>query len=225
MSQRRGRRRDDRPLPVLAVPVAEAGLLGCRQGIVVAMDALVSRAEATFQSVPTSARSARRFVAEMLEAWTLASLSDLATLLVSELMSNVVLHAGTDAVVRLYRLSARVRVEVSDRSPRLPVRKRYSEDATTGRGLDLVDTLSAAWGVEPTSGGKVVWFELAEIAGNARSAAEPGMADDHAPPGGCKESFGARQEPARTAPSASSAPEGWGRQTSQQGRQRLEARR
>jgi anti-sigma regulatory factor (Ser/Thr protein kinase) len=169
------------------------------------MDARSSQAEGAFQAAPTSARSARRFVAETLEGWSLASLNDLATLLISELMANVVLHAGTDAVVRLYRLRGRVRVEVSDRSSRLPVRKRYSDGATTGRGLNLVDTLSTDWGVEPTADGKVVWFELAESAGKARGPGDATLDDDLRPELGPPESFGndlARAQAAQSGPHA-----------------------
>lgn len=93
-------------------------------------------------------------------------------------MANAVHHAGTDAVVRLYRRPARVRVEVRDRSPRLPVRRRYSEHATTGRGLHLVDSLSAAWGVEPAVDGKVVWFELAETTGDEQAPGDAIPVDD-----------------------------------------------
>ena len=93
-----------------------------------------------------SARDARRFVSDTLQAWGRTDLDDAATLLVSELVANVVLHAGTDFRLRLRRTASGVRVEVHDRSPRLPERKHYSATSSTGRGLMLVEELSRAWG-------------------------------------------------------------------------------
>ena len=56
--------------------------------------------------------------------------------------------------------SAGVGTVVRPRATRLPARKHYSEDAATGRGLLLVETLADGWGANPTAGGKAVWFEL-----------------------------------------------------------------
>lgn len=52
-----------------------------------------------------------------------------------------------------------LRVEVTDACPSPPVRMHVPNDATAGRGLNLVAALSARWGVEPRAGGKTVWFE------------------------------------------------------------------
>lgn len=108
----------------------------------------------------TSAGAARRFVAATLGEWGLDELEEIACLLVSELVSNVVLHAETDLDVRLDRYDSRVRVEVHDRNPTMPQRKFYSPTSATGRGMVFIAELSKAWGAEPTPGGKVVWFEL-----------------------------------------------------------------
>jgi hypothetical protein len=54
----------------------------------------------------------------------------------------------------------RVRVEVHDGSPELPIRRRYSNMSGTGRGLLLVERMADGWGADLTSRGKVVWFEL-----------------------------------------------------------------
>lgn len=107
-----------------------------------------------------SARDARRMVTTALEGWGRTDLNEVAALLVSELVANVVLHAGTGADLYIRRVGEGVRVEVHDRSPRLPDRKRYSASAATGRGILLVEALSSAWGAEPTATGKAVWFEL-----------------------------------------------------------------
>lgn len=123
---------------------------------------------------PASAGGARRFVSDALKAWGRTDLEEVATLLVSELVANVVLHAGTELDLRLRRAGTRVRVEVHDRSRRLPDRKYYSSTSATGRGMVLVDELSAAWGAEPTAEGKSVWFELDAPPSGARASATDG---------------------------------------------------
>ena len=127
-----------------------------------------------FPNDASSAGEARRFVTSTLEGWGLGELAEVASLLVSELVSNALLHAGTELDVNLRRSDGRVRVEVHDRSPRLPERKYYSTTSVTGRGLVFVSELSQAWGFEPTDTGKSVWFELDEAA----APAIPAMAMD-----------------------------------------------
>lgn len=119
-------------------------------------------AVAHFPPQDSSAGAARRFVAATLGAWDLEPLEDVACLLVSELVSNVVLHAQTDLDVHLVRTDGRVRVEVHDGSSTLPERKFYSPTAATGRGLVFISELARSWGADPTADGKVVWFELDE---------------------------------------------------------------
>lgn len=89
-------------------------------------------------------------------------LSDTMALLVSELVSNVVLHARTRCCLTISQTPSRIRVEVQDGSDRLPgLRERTDPLAQSGRGMVLVDGLSAAHGVDPQpAGGKRVWFEL-----------------------------------------------------------------
>lgn len=122
----------------------------------------------------SSASAARRFVAATLGEWGLDELEETACLLVSELVSNVVLHAETDLDVRLDRYDSRVRVEVHDRNPTLPQRKFYSPTSATGRGMVFIAELSKAWGAEPTAEGKVVWFELDETPPPAAAVQAPG---------------------------------------------------
>ncbi|HEV2809579.1 MAG TPA: ATP-binding protein [Acidimicrobiales bacterium] len=109
-----------------------------------------------------SAGAARRFVSATLASWGCDAFDYVAILLVSELVSNVLLHAGTDLDVVLRRPDAGIRVEVHDRNHCLPARKHYSITSTTGRGLALVDDLARDWGAEVTAEGKFVWFEFDE---------------------------------------------------------------
>ncbi len=122
----------------------------------------------TFTSTPASAGMARRFVEAALTDAGLGDLAYTATLLVSELVANAVLHTGDAPIEVVIRATGDgVRVEVHDGSAVLPVRKNYSNMSGTGRGLMLVERMAADWGAEPTATGKVVWFELDEGAAPA----------------------------------------------------------
>ena len=83
-----------------------------------------------------------------------------AVLLVSELVTNSVLHGGPPVVVAAECDGAALRVRVRDGSPELPVPRSAGPDAEGGRGLDLVRRISEEWGVEQTHDGKHVWFVI-----------------------------------------------------------------
>jgi anti-sigma regulatory factor (Ser/Thr protein kinase) len=86
---------------------------------------------------------------------------DVVMLLTSELVTNAIIHARTGARLTVRVDDGGVRVEVADAAHRLPVRRTPSVDAVGGRGVQLIDALASRWGVEPSSTGKVVWFEVA----------------------------------------------------------------
>lgn len=111
---------------------------------------------------PASVAEARRWSVGQLGPACPAEVADTLALLVSELVSNVVLHARTTCTLSLASEGGRVRVEVRDGSDRLPgLQPRTDPLAQSGRGMLLVGGLSAAHGVEPQAGGgKCVWFEL-----------------------------------------------------------------
>ena len=113
----------------------------------------------------SSAAAARRFVRETLAGWDLDAHIDTAMLLISELVTNAVLHARCGPEVMLSASGGVLRVEVYDASPVLPARRHYGLHAGTGRGMVLVEEMAAEWGAEPSAGGKVVWFELRPGAG------------------------------------------------------------
>jgi anti-sigma regulatory factor (Ser/Thr protein kinase) len=120
----------------------------------------------------SAASRARRFVRERCEHWNVpqSSIDDI-ELLVSELVTNAVLHARSEARVTVDRVGDRIRVTVEDHSPVLPRLREYGPDAVTGRGVFLVDRLSNEWGVDASKddGGKCVWFELVVAAKGERS--------------------------------------------------------
>lgn len=118
------------------------------------------RFEADFPPDLGSARAARRFVLSVmgLDHGT----EDEVELMVSELASNVILHACTPFTIRVDHDEANhvLRVECHDGARTLPVLKDYGPQAVTGRGLQIIDHLADRWGVEVDHDGKTVWFEV-----------------------------------------------------------------
>ena len=96
-----------------------------------------------------------------LEEWSADQFADEAVLLLSELVTNAVVHAGTEIQVSVRLDGDVLRVEVRDDDPRLPRVKHFSVLSGTGRGLAMVAGTARDWDVEPLpDGGKKVWFEL-----------------------------------------------------------------
>jgi anti-sigma regulatory factor (Ser/Thr protein kinase) len=108
-----------------------------------------------------SALEARRFVRSTLAEWGMESVEQVASLLTSELVANVVLHSKGTCRLDISFDRQCLRVGVWDCNPRPPVRQYRSPLAATGKGLALVEALSSNWGWDhAVNGGKVVWFEL-----------------------------------------------------------------
>ncbi|MEO3750500.1 ATP-binding protein, partial [Streptomyces sp. B6B3] len=82
-------------------------------------------------------------------------------LLVSEVVTNALVHAGGGCRIGVRWTGTRVRVEVTDSTTDLPHRGRATREQESGRGLLLVDTLAPAWGAHARGAGKTVWFEVA----------------------------------------------------------------
>lgn len=121
----------------------------------------VLRASTQLPPARQSAGAARRFVGEMLRRWRFESVIESVQLLTSELVTNAVLHAGTEVQVVLEARDQTVHVEVIDQIKRSPVARDTPFDILqTGRGLTLLASMTSAWGVEPTDCGKSVWFDL-----------------------------------------------------------------
>jgi len=124
----------------------------------------VSTERIELEPQPASVGAARRFVRAALRASALAAVSEDAELMVSELVTNAVLHARTGVTVTV---SSRRRgrdlvlhVGVRDTSARSLRAPKYSQLASTGRGLKIGRELAADSGVRLEGGGKTVWFEL-----------------------------------------------------------------
>ena len=133
-----------------------------------------------------SARSARRAVGDALRLLGHDELVDDASLVVSELVANVVIHAGTD--LELSVEGAGVRVAVSDGSPLQPHWTPAAATATSGRGLILVQRLCSSWGVQPHGDdGKTVWALIEHPSGEGEESSIKDLlamwTDEPAPPG------------------------------------------
>lgn len=121
------------------------------------------------QAEPERVAIARHQLREMLHDWACADQVDSAVLLLSEMLTNVLVHTDADALllaeVRGEPGERRLRVEVTDTSDDLPHRRSPGELASSGRGLMLIELLAQAWGVDPRGEGKSIWFELYESVG------------------------------------------------------------
>lgn len=108
-------------------------------------------------------RVGRRFVTSVLAGWGSAGTTvERAQLLVSELISNAVLHGAGPVRLSLVEVDPgrSVRIEVCNRGAGQPQMRQARPDDLSGRGLQLVDELSRGWGSSSTEGETSVWFEL-----------------------------------------------------------------
>jgi anti-sigma regulatory factor (Ser/Thr protein kinase) len=120
-------------------------------------------ASVDLQPTARSVVTARRVVGELLTAWAAPHDRQDAELLTTELVANVVDHAGGESVLTLeVTLSgAWLRVAVVDGSAIRPVVRELDHEAPRGRGMQLIEAIADRWGAEDHQGGKRVWLELA----------------------------------------------------------------
>ena len=111
-----------------------------------------------FAPDPAGARAARKFAREVLDCYE--EQADAAELIVAELAANVVRHADTPFEVEVQAGRRLIRVSVSDGAAADLRVSAAAGDATSGRGLAIVDSLAYRWGVDKTQAGKTVWAEL-----------------------------------------------------------------
>lgn len=107
----------------------------------------------------------RQFLRDQLHQWNLDTVLDEMEVLVSEVVTNALIHAHSEVDLRLRALPDRIRVEVRDSDPHPPIptpiisTSDANQEAESGRGLLIVDALAAAWGSSPAGRGKNTWFE------------------------------------------------------------------
>lgn len=120
---------------------------------------------------PRTVGDARRWLRHQVGRWAPAGAGDAAELVLSELVTNAVLHSEGPLRVSLSHRSGCLVIEVVDGNGHgVPTIRYYSTDAATGRGMHVVARLSSAWGVRHLAAGKGVWALLADPADPERSA-------------------------------------------------------
>lgn len=114
---------------------------------------------------PSAVRRAREFVRDETAGFCRPEVVDAASAVVTELVTNALLHARTAVTVRIAAAGAGVRLEVEDRDPGGTVGPSAARAGdgrgVTGRGLLLVEALAERWGVTVDADGKTVWAEIA----------------------------------------------------------------
>ncbi|CAL9498643.1 SpoIIE family protein phosphatase [Streptomyces sp. enrichment culture] len=118
------------------------------------------------QAEPERVSVARQQLRELLHDWNAPDQVDTAVLLLSEMLTNVLVHTDSDALLLAEVTDGgdgrRIRIEVTDTGDDLPHPRRPGELASSGRGLLLIELLAHTWGVAPRGRGKSIWFELYE---------------------------------------------------------------
>ena len=128
--------------------------------LAVGLDGIPARDVAVWHlsAEPSMVPKTRAIVRDRLREWGLTEISDPIELLVSELVTNALVHGAGQIALRLIRVSTLL-CEVRDDGDELPYLRSADDDAESGRGLRLVSFLAERWGNRRTENGKVVWFE------------------------------------------------------------------
>ncbi|MFI6689390.1 ATP-binding protein [Streptomyces sp. NPDC050485] len=118
---------------------------------------------------PSAVAFARDRVVAQVGAWGVGldnDRQDAVRLVISELITNAVVHVGGMVSVGLYLDDERLLLVVHDHSQDLPTLQHPDDEQETGRGLALVAEFADEIGWEPTDTGKKVWakFEVPPLA-------------------------------------------------------------
>jgi len=106
-------------------------------------------------------RAARRVITKALEGWGLPELTRCAVMVGHELVANALRHGLPPAILRLLRRGDTLIIEVGDSSDQEPrIAEIDNLTSTSGRGMQIVNSLARTWGVRPHQGGKTVWAEI-----------------------------------------------------------------
>jgi anti-sigma regulatory factor (Ser/Thr protein kinase) len=117
--------------------------------------------ELALPAEPSSAAAARHSLAAYCrDNGVPTQLTDDALLVISELVTNAVLHAGTPTLVWAQYEGGTLTVAATDGETTLPALLAPDDDREGGRGIAMIDLLGASWGLTRTGLGKVVWVTL-----------------------------------------------------------------
>jgi anti-sigma regulatory factor (Ser/Thr protein kinase) len=112
-----------------------------------------------FRCQPESVPAARLFVRDVLRDQS-RDILDAVELMASELATNCVQHAQSCFELVVNDAKRQIRVEVRDKGPGEPEPRSPAPTERSGRGLRIVEAMSESWGIDPSSGGKTVWFTV-----------------------------------------------------------------
>ncbi len=108
---------------------------------------------------------ARRFAIDVMDQWELTELREEVEVVVSELVTNAVVHTRSTSTLSIARQGRLVRIAVRDSSRELPIESPMNPFALTGRGLGIVRSIAADVGTFVAPDGKTVWAHLETGAG------------------------------------------------------------
>jgi serine/threonine-protein kinase RsbW len=118
----------------------------------------------TFPHEPQSVPAARRFATSALSGASQETL-EAVELMVSELATNCIRHTDSGFDLTIIRNGPDIRVEATDHAGGVPTMRSPEPTDPSGRGLKIIDMLSAGWGVQSAaSDGKTVWFTISDVA-------------------------------------------------------------
>jgi hypothetical protein len=123
----------------------------------------VGQRTAVFEVPPsaTALSDARRFAAATLAEWDLpGSVAEDAILIVSELVTNAIVHGRPPVRLRLVRAPRELAIEVDDDAGAIPRKLHASLDDINGRGLAIVAEIGSRWAARANGRGKTVWSTL-----------------------------------------------------------------
>ena len=125
----------------------------------------------TFPHEPQSVPAARRFATSVLRD-AAPDILEAIELMVSELATNCIRHTDSGFDLTIIRAGQDIRVEARDQAGGTPTMGSPAPTDPSGRGLKIIDLLSARWGVRSDSpNGKTVWFMIADSARAAEVSA------------------------------------------------------
>jgi anti-sigma regulatory factor (Ser/Thr protein kinase) len=118
----------------------------------------------TFPHEPESVPAARRFATGVLRGVSSETM-EAVELMVSELATNCIRHTNSGFELTITRSGGDIRIEATDGAGGMPEMRSPKPTDPSGRGLKIIDMLSAEWGVDHRAAtGKTVWFTVPDTA-------------------------------------------------------------
>jgi anti-sigma regulatory factor (Ser/Thr protein kinase) len=134
-------------------------------------DARARCLERELPAVATAPAEARQVARQACQEWGVPDAADDVALVVSELVTNAVVHAKTPLILAIEHEGPTLAVAVGDGQPATPWMADQTPEQSGGRGLVIVSHLATTWGVVRTVLGKTVWVSLTVAPASSEEAA------------------------------------------------------